>query len=211
MYILAAMAISLGGQAMAVTTDFDNGLEGWTLSGSGYISWKPTDGNPGGYLRFTDVAGLGGDGYLLAPAPFLGNWSEHEGHFLSWQHKIIDPGDVYRLMKGEAYIYGPGCAARVVLDPFQDDWTTFQVPIDPSYWEVTCGTWKQLMSNVTQLGLRVEASHNNGRLDICAVDNVILTPEPAALFLFAFTLTLGIVPMRHRPERKSRCQRPTSQ
>ena len=63
--------------AHAQHSTFETGLEGWTLIGSGLLEHDNRDGgNPGGYARFEDAPGPGGDGWLIAPARFLGDWTD---------------------------------------------------------------------------------------------------------------------------------------
>lgn len=176
-------------------THFNTGLEGWTAVGDGSISWQATGGNPGGYLQAVDPA-LGINTDAAAPMPFLGDWSSLDGiGWLSVDLTIISGGNV---TDGEMFqISGPGGAAYVLwpitAGPPHGQWDTFSVRMDKSAWTMTSGTWEGLLLNVQSLLIDLE--HING-VETTGLDNVVLTPEPCTLFLFAFG---GLAAMRrHR-------------
>ena len=52
---------------------FDAGPEGWTAAGDGTMEWKPTGGNPGGYLQVSDWA-TGDWHWAVAPVNWAGDW-----------------------------------------------------------------------------------------------------------------------------------------
>ena len=52
---------------------FDAGPEGWTAAGDGTMEWKPTGGNPGGYLQISDWAS-GDWHWAVAPVNWAGDW-----------------------------------------------------------------------------------------------------------------------------------------
>ena len=146
-----------------IVSTFETQTEGWTLRGSGRLSFKAAGGNPGGFLRYDDVAGTGGDGWIIAPAKFLGDWSflDQRG-VLSWDHIIINPGGSASILKGTATISGPGGSATFTSpNYFTTQWQTFSVPISQTAWSVT-GSWDNLLTNITDLRIRIEACHNGG-------------------------------------------------
>jgi hypothetical protein len=85
----AACGLLLCSPALAVVTTFDNGLEGWSISGRTTI--LPTGGNPGANLGplVTDVFGI--DIRNNTNAAFLGNYSQF------WQTNGGGPGAPLRL------------------------------------------------------------------------------------------------------------------
>ena len=170
------------------SSTFDSGLDGWTLQGSGVLSHSSTGGNPGGYAKFTDIAGPVGDGWLIAPAKFLGNWSGfNEIGLLTWDHRIITYGDIDTVLKASVIISGPGGQATFTGSSFQSAWTRFSAPISIANWTINSGSWNAILSNVTSLKIRIEAVWNNGALDVDGVDNIQLafpdtnppTPNPS--------------------------------
>jgi len=182
-----------------VCSTFDTDLEMWTGIGSGSFTFHASGGNPGGYVQYNDVSGTSEDGWLVAPAKFLGNWSVLENpSTLSWDHIIIQTGGSgYQILQGEAIISGPGGSARFKSSEYMTNtgWKTFSAPINNSTWAVTSGSWAGILNNVTALQIRIEAVHNNaGPLDIDGIDNITITPEPATLLL----LGLGAVMLRKR-------------
>ena len=52
---------------------FDAGPGGWTAAGDGTMEWKPTGGNPGGYLQISDWAS-GDWHWAVAPVNWAGDW-----------------------------------------------------------------------------------------------------------------------------------------
>jgi hypothetical protein len=167
-----------------VLSNFNTGLDGWTIEGNGLLSYDSTGGNPGGFARFTDVAGTSGDGWMIAPSSFLGNWTTYNSTgALSWDHIIINTGDIDSIVKASAIISGPGGTATYTRGDFQTTWTTFAAPISSSYWSINSGSWSSILQNVTSLKIRTEAVWNNGNLDVDGMDNVHLAPEPSTIIL----------------------------
>ncbi|MBU0716746.1 MAG: hypothetical protein KJ749_00725 [Planctomycetes bacterium] len=178
-FALAALLGWHGAVTNAATSTFDSSLEEWTLAGNPALSHQATGGNPGGFARYDDHSGPEGDGWIIAPSEFLGDWSAMDDvGTLSWDHLILDAGDgVAEILHGEAVISGPGGSARYVsATPFAEAWTSFVAPITQSSWSVTDGSWQALLTDVTELRLRIEAVWNGGpALDVTGIDNVALS------------------------------------
>lgn len=185
--IFVLCLVSGANATTAISSTFDTDLEMWTGTGSGRFIYNASGGNPGGYVQFNDESGTGGDGWLSAPAKFLGNWSVLENQrTLSWDHKIIQTGGTGEILYGQAIISGPGGSAKFTSSKYMTNtrWETFSVSINQSEWSVMAGSWAGILNNVTTLDIRIEAVHNvSGPLDICGIDNVTLIPEPATLLL----------------------------
>ncbi len=163
--------------AIETWSTFDSGLEGWTLAGNGSLSHDPEGGNPGGYARFGDAWGPHGDGWLVAPAEFLGDWSALDAvGMLFWDHRVINGGEGPTYLRAQAAFSGPGGSAIFTSsDLLGHGWRSFSAPIAESAWNVS-GDWNALLNNVTELRIRIEGVHNVGpRLDIDGIDNVLLT------------------------------------
>ena len=117
---------------------FDTDLDGWTGEGTGSFLYENQGGNPGGFVKFLDISGTTGDGWLVAPTKFLGDWSSFEGKAsLSWDHIILQIGGVPEILQAQAIISGPGGSARcTTTDYMQTSWKTFSTPIDVTKWAI---------------------------------------------------------------------------
>ena len=157
-FALAALALVMGlaGQApAAVTTTFDVGLEGWTVTGDNASTWNNTGGNPGGCLAVNDLA-TGADNFCVAPVAFHGDWSglgpadtlalDYFFHYLNGT--IAPPLYTFR-------IAGPGGSARAIggasTVPPADVWTHYAVTLDPAQWVIESGTWQGILTSVNSL------------------------------------------------------------
>lgn len=193
-------------QVTLVGSTFDAGAEGWRSgdfygTGAGNPStWVAAGGNPGGFIRTTDVSNIAG---FIAPAAYLGNRSAALGGSFRLDMRVdLAPNTniaQLRLSNGtlDLYFYG--------ADPAVDSWSTLVVPLTASSaWRVgtatssptpgtgTVATQAQLLavlSNLTQL--RVLADQHNGT-DRTDLDNVALltaapssVPEPGTVMLVA--------------------------
>lgn len=190
----AALLAWQGVAAATITSTFDLSLEGWTLAGNPALSHQATGGNPGGFARYDDTAGPAGDGWIVAPSEYLGDWSSLDGvGWISWDHKILDMGQGGEILDGQARISGPGGSAIYLSGgQFTEQWQSYIAPLTESAWEVTDGSWSTLLGNVTELQLLIEAVFNEGpTLDIDGIDNVALVPEPSSVTLLLFA-TLAV-------------------
>lgn len=190
----------------AVLSDFNAGLDGWTAIGSGSPSHSAAGGNPLGFARFDDIPGAGGDGFLVAPAKFLGDWTPLDDNgALKWDHIIVSVGDAPDIVNASATIAGPGGNATYFGALHQTTWTTFSAPINSADWLVGSGSWNALLANVTSLQIRIEAVHNDGaNLDIDGIDNVQLVPEPGALSLFGVGVIIVVAQQIRRHKASGR-------
>ncbi len=153
-------------ETIAVGTDFETGLDGWTVISDGTCSWQASAGNPGGWMRVDDNA-TGGHIWAKAPAKFQGDWRNY----------VSVTADV-RMVFGTATetfefrISGPGGGAeyKTGLIP-TDSWQTFSAPLGPEHWSITSGSWDAIIQNVSQL--LVEAEFLTGD-EACGFDNVHL-------------------------------------
>jgi hypothetical protein len=185
-FLAAAVVSTTGslGRAAAVISTFDSGLEGWTFTSEGEISWEPSGGNPGGYIRFVDDPGVGAR--LVAPSKFLGDWSGLDGiGVISYDHAIFDVGVNPIFHPYNISISGPDGLAewRGATPAGVTDWRTVEALLKESEWTVTEGAWPLLLANVTELRIAIEAVENlyipgtpwSG--DITGMDNVYLCAE----------------------------------
>ncbi|MFO0796118.1 MAG: putative Ig domain-containing protein [Gemmataceae bacterium] len=165
-----------------IESTFDIGLDGWTSDhNSSDISWVSTGGNPAGYLRYAQIP-IPHPTYAIAPSRFLGDLSSYVGGVLSFDQRILNPGTGVWIVEPRAVILsGPGGSARWVgpipaVSP--TDWLTFSIPFEEASWEVTAGSWDNLVRNVSSLRIKIEMFGNNGGPDSSGLDNVRLSGPP---------------------------------
>jgi hypothetical protein len=155
------LGLTIGPPALgSVTTTFDVGLEGWTVTGDNASAWSGTGGNPGGCLKVNDLV-TGDMNYAVAPLAFHGDWSALDGTGTlsaeiyedrtsgSW----IAPAYIFR-------IAGPGGAARALSGsaylPLDGTWNLYSVPLTAAEWVLERGTWSDLLANVNSLTILAE-------------------------------------------------------
>jgi hypothetical protein len=188
--------------AIIAIIDFSTDLDGWTKQGDGSISYSPTGGNPGGFLRSSDPA-AGSNTDAFAPAKFLGDWSAYDCGvgFISADLTIISANGPHT--EGvEFFISGPGGSASfrfpTANGPPIGAWNTYTLSIDQSSWSLASGSWAALLSDVQVF--RIDLEFISGT-EVTGLDNVRLAtiPVPPAIWLFASGL-LGLIRMSRRKE-----------
>jgi len=174
--------------ALAATSSFDAGAEGWTAQGDaqGAIQWSGIGGNPGGHVRIDDQT-VGGVTYFVAPVAFLGNFSGALGTNLTFDLKQVYPGGANQFESPDVILQGNGLtiAFNTSVNPGNGAWTSYSVPLSAPGWTlnslsgapVTAGQFASVMSNVA--ALKVRAEYQTGA-DVGYLDNVSMVPEPGA-------------------------------
>lgn len=158
--LVAVACVAIASAEVVVRFDFDAGLQGWSLvdPSQGTLTWSAAGGNPLGFARFVD--GDFGGGFMNAPDSFLGDWSWMNGHAtLRWDHKVIDFGGAGgTAVPHEAWLVGPGGSALFTMaEPAPNGaWLTVSAPILESEWTMQSGDWSALLSNVSELRIRIE-------------------------------------------------------
>jgi hypothetical protein len=198
--ILCAMpAVALD---LPAESRFDAGLDGWTLTESGMLTWEPDGGWSGGFALFEDQ-GVG-TGRMLAPAAYLGDWRALDGAgVLSWYHRIVRYGGVYQVVPPTVRLTGPGGVATWTASIIPDSsWTYVAAPIAAQGWRLDSGSWDALLANVTELAIQMELVDNSVLpLDLDGVDNVRLARvDPAGAADNSNVATLRIFPNPTRGE-----------
>lgn len=140
--VLAAVLLAgcSGGGPATVTSTFDDGAEGWTVTGDAQAGEAipehvPEGGADGGYVRATDDT-AGGVWYWNASTAYVGDVSAYAGGTLSFelvQSSTEDPFDSpdVVLVRGDTRLgYDFGDAAS---HP-GTDWTPYEVPLSADGW-----------------------------------------------------------------------------
>lgn len=176
--------------ADVISSTFDAGAEGWTISSNG-ASTTPdfmiSGGNPGGMIQDTD-AQSGVAWFFDAPVAFLGDQSRHFDHSLSYDIRHTGSGSLFdatdiRLVGG-----GITLLQNFATLPNPGDWTTFSTFLNGSSgWQVSGGgaatnaDLQTALANVTALQIRGEYLSGAIGGDTGRLDNVILGANTAAV------------------------------
>ena len=182
----AAAASANGNIVIAETLwDSDNTLQGWTFTDNGLGSWDNpgADGNPGGYARYTDVASNMQGPSLFAPGQYLGDYSSYIGGCFTYDIRLEMPSNDPGLPSNYPRIRlqgSDGSEARALANfDLTTDWTSVQINILESDWEMVSGTWNGLIGDVS--GLYFGGDFLLGSGPEGAVDNFrLLVPAPGA-------------------------------
>jgi hypothetical protein len=195
--LLAAVVALVAAPAAAVTisSTFDTDLDGWTISAtSGTLSHQASGGNPGGFL-FVDNAEGAVIVRAIAPAKFLGDLSAFNGGSLAFDGNLLTKGSIpFYSPYGQVRISTTGgTPATLDLapgDPAIGVWTSYGVSLDAATWGQTPQRWAEILSNVTEIAIVLEAVSG---FETNGFDNFSITsvPEPGAAVLLAFGALAG--------------------
>ena len=178
--MLAVGSLSFGDVIAA--SSFDAGQDDWILTAS--TVWSSGGGNPGGFLFGAVQEPDNITAAASAPAPFLGCWAPFEDvGQLRFDYRRISNGggSVIEFIPLTVVIKGgtsnPNGAAKwtgdIITRP--SPWQTFAAPIAEDAWEVSAGSWEDILSNVTKLTIQIELVSNTlNPEDENGLDNVVL-------------------------------------
>lgn len=172
--------------AHAVTSTFDTGAEGWTVSGDVAVpvQWFAAGGNPGGHIRAVDAV-IGDVTYFQAPGVYLGDQSGAINTNLSFDLQQTISGSPNQFDDSDVVLVGGGLtlAFDTAMNPNIGSWSHYEVPLTASLWHVSnfagpVATDEQFSQVLSSLGaLRIRAEYQTGA-DTGYLDNVSLVPEP---------------------------------
>jgi hypothetical protein len=180
-FTLAGSALALG-QHFPVVSTFDSGNEGWTINENGNpAAWAEAGGNPGGFIRYV-FAGAAPTS-ILAPSAFLGDWSSlDEVGYIRYDHLVGQETNVQYTCDHRIMLVGPRGSALwngPPPNPPGSGWASYTVPLSRENWNVTSGTWEDLLADVSFFIIRYELYGNDG-IDEEGIDNVYVAPGPRA-------------------------------
>ena len=177
----------------SVSSTFDTGSDGWTVSGTGGAEgMTSTYVAAGHYFQLSEV-GAGPYAYFIAPDKFLGNQSSAFGNALRFDLQLdylkttswadTNTGDVILKGNGLTLVY------NTPNNPNATTWTSYSVPLSVSstaVWRLnstaassplaTSAQLQSVLSNISALWIRGEF---RGGPENSRIDNVTLIPEPA--------------------------------
>ncbi len=175
--LLLALAPRLSAQCYVQST-FDTDTEGWTHIGASIFQQNASGGNPGGFLYIDNSEGP--VTYIFAPAKFRGDLRAFDGGTVSFDGNMLGIGGIPWTSAGQDYghlrISNGGTSATADLlpapgQPLQNTWSTYSLPFTAAVFGVSQATWTNILSNVTEVRLSVEAMFGG---EIQGIDNVKL-------------------------------------
>jgi len=197
--ILLFLLLSMPASSFAaISSTFDDGINGWTVEGrndaDGTILTSTGGGasNPGGYLEVSDHK----YDWLFAVAPdkFRTDWGSHTsisadimGDIHPWHYTAA-----FFLLSGDNKWKHEFEIGQVL----HREWATLSAPIEEASWSRVAGedSWNNVVSDVTDFWIRVDLASfdENVSTEFNGIDNVALAPEPVSSTLFLIgAVTLG--------------------
>jgi PEP-CTERM motif len=198
----AFFATAFSASALSISSTFDTGLDGWGISGSGFlVNYVATGGNPGGFARYDDGANFP-DMFAVAPAAFLGNLSAYDGGTFSFDAKFVSAaGSITNPVTafGTVEISNGSSTVSQDIAPVVpgSNWQTFSGSFDAAAFGTTPTIWSSILANVTSFTMQVDAYKPVVNGPRVGIDNVTLAvPEPSTGVLLV--AGAGALAMRRR-------------
>jgi hypothetical protein len=169
-----------------VTSNFSSSADSWTVfdnnSGSSTTpTYNSTGGNPGGYISYSTTSTYV-PLYFRAPSKFIGNQSAAYNQNLSFDLLVSTTGSDNS--SGDIMILSPYGTLFYQLPskPSSTLWSSYSVSLNESLWHNgSIGAaapnqiqMKQVLSNITNLQIRLKYFVTSGGTYTCQFDNVIL-------------------------------------
>lgn len=178
----AALVAAAASPASAIVSTFDADVEGWTITNATAMH-VPAGGNPGGYLFFDNPETTISN--IVAPAKFLGDLRAFDGGMFSFDGNLLQQIAPDFAAYGTVSLSGPSDSVSLDIVPDQPPvgvWVHYSVDLTAATWGRSQMAWEDLLSNVTSLQITIEAVFGG---EMNGVDNIAITPEPAAACLLA--------------------------
>jgi hypothetical protein len=204
--IAVAVALScvstVGGAQILADSGFGDGSESWIVqNGAGSFQWVAGGGDPGGYIRGTEVANISGLWFFAAPAAFLGDKGSAYGGTLAFSMRSTWSAPEIAEPHASVQLLG----ANGVLLAFEGgplptmDWTRYSVSlVADGAWRLGSVTGAAATSADMQgvlsdlLALRINGDFGLGS-ETSALDSVVLTAVPEPVPLALLLAGLGVV------------------
>ncbi len=203
---LSGLALA-SASATGVSVDFNNGPQGFFISGDGLLAHVVSAGN--GYLSVTDTNG-NTDVYLNAPLAVGGeDWSSYLGGTLSFDAIMLNGitpswagfGTVtFTSTTGQtAYADIAPDVGGVITEP-RTAWKTFSATLSNTVFNQGSAPLSAVLSSLAGVSFSMEAG--SGPVEVVGFDNFNVTaavPEPESWLLGAMGLVaLGVASRKHR-------------
>ncbi len=169
--------------AAPIVTTFDDGLDGWSISGAATTDWRPAGGNPGGFAHWVDDP-AGDYAYWTAASTYLGDKFYFYGGTLSYDIK----NSAADFTAPDIKLTGDGLTLVIARGQPGTDWTHFSAKLDETAgWKVgtlsgPAATSSQILDVLGSLtSLQIRAEYKTGDED-GGLDNVVLRAPGYNLF-----------------------------
>jgi len=189
-------------QLGVVSSDFEVDLGGWTAISASVFEQRSPGGNPGGYLYFDNTETVVAQ--IVAPSGFEGDLRPCDGGQFSFDGRMLGTGGSG--YQGPGVDYGhlriTGSAGTMAVDlvpglppanqPPTTHWATYSVPFTAASFGVSQTQFENILANVTEVRLGVEALFG---AEIQGIDNVRLqgaAPVPSLADRGMLLLVLGL-------------------
>ena len=142
---------------LALISRFNNGLEGWQLTGGRLAFGR--DEKSGGHIECTDT--MSSDMFLTAPDRFRGDLSRFIGGVLKFDLKDLSESRErpYPVI-GTVFIDSPegGVSRDIVPGEIGRTWQTYGIPLDANAWGREPEQWARILADVSGITVYVECS-----------------------------------------------------
>ncbi len=184
MRLPALLLLLFSTTALAQTSTFDTGNEGWETSGdatSPTAAWLANGGNPGGYIRVTDQS-VGGTWYFQAPSKYHGAKCDAYDTYLRYDQFVSDTNN-QQLFGGDPDVILFGGGLQLVFDNAVTPgltWTHYDILLrEDAGWHKTTlngpiptqAEFRAALANVA--GIRIRGEYR-AQADFGGLDNFVL-------------------------------------
>jgi hypothetical protein len=153
--------------------------DAWTITDNGRQTsprFQKTGGSPGGWLQLDDASG--GRMAIVLPTNWYGNLTGRNRGVLSFDARTVaakngSPHEAFGLVEitGAGRTVQSDAASPGAIVPGKS-WSTYDLSLEAKMFRVDEAEWKLILSDVTQIIIRVEAFANAN--EVMGLDNVFL-------------------------------------